>query len=148
MLSVCIRGEPAIHAQVCSCLQLSSSTTSCKCTTTGTWSGGTRLCSSVRYPVSSGNTSLSRLGSRTPSSTYNRLQRAVSCYCSTQFSANITSSIILFIRRQLVRSFRHRQYSWSHAPMWMSRILCSIFVLKQTAVGYVTLRHSLQLETV
>jgi hypothetical protein len=84
-------------------LQLSFSTTRYKCTTAGTWSGGTQLCSSARYRVSSGNTSLSHLGSRTPSSIYTRLQRAVSCYCGTQFSANITSSIILFIRRQLVR---------------------------------------------
>ena len=59
--------------------QLSCSTTTCKCSTTKMWSVGTLLCWGVQCRASSGNTSPSRRGYKTPSSTYTQLRRAVSC---------------------------------------------------------------------
>jgi len=59
--------------------QLCCSTTNCKWSTTKTWSVGTLLCWSVQCRASSGNTSPSRRGYKTPSSTYTQLRRAVSC---------------------------------------------------------------------
>jgi len=84
--------------------QLSSSTTNCKCSTTKMWSVGTLLCSGVQCQASSGNTSPSRRGFKTPSSTYTQRRRAVSCpsryFCTinapTMPCAALSGSVVPF----------------------------------------------------